>query len=134
MMRRLAIEVGSWRCGLIRSAARPEAGRRAEAWAAEVASGGKNAAFGDQEAVGRNAECGMMMEAAPGTALEVVESQLLLEFLEVALDAPAQLGQPDHRFKRRGGGAVGRPILGGLGGACGPFDEQPLLAVVDKCP
>ena len=92
MRRRLAIEVGSWRCGLSRGAARSEVGRRAEAFAAEAASGGKNAAFGDQEAVGRNAECGMMMEAAPGTALEVVESQLLLEFLEVALNAPAQLG------------------------------------------
>jgi len=31
MMGRLAIEVGSWRCGLVRSAVRPEAGRRADA-------------------------------------------------------------------------------------------------------
>jgi len=36
MRRRLAIEAGSWRCGLIRGAAQPEVGRRAEALAAIV--------------------------------------------------------------------------------------------------
>ena len=99
MMRRVAIEVGSWRCGLSRGTAGPEVARRAEALAAERACGGKSAAFGDQEAIGGNAECGMMMEAAPGTALEVVKPQFLLEFLEVALDSPAQLGGPDQLFK-----------------------------------
>lgn len=78
MMRRVAIEVGSWRCGLSRGTAGPEVARRAEAWAATRACGGKSAAFGDQEAVGGNAERGMMMEAAPGTALEVVTNQSLL--------------------------------------------------------
>src|SRR5215472_7725500 len=134
MMRRLAIEVGSWRCGLIRSAARPEAGRRAEAWAAEVASGGKNAAFGDQEAVGGNTKRGMMMEATPGTALEMVKPQLLLEFLEVALDSPAQLGGPDQLFKRGGSGEVGQPILGGFGAGFGPLDEQPPLVMKAGAP
>src|SRR5215472_18920156 len=76
----------------------------------------------------------MMMEAAPGTALEVVESQLLLEFLEVALDAPAQLGQPDQLLKRRGGCEVGQPILGRFGAAFGPLDEQPLLAMREGAP
>ena len=99
MMRRVAIEVGSWRCGLNRGTAGPEVARRAEALAAARACGGKSAAFGDQEAVGANAERGMMMEAAPGTALEVVKPQFLLEFLEVALDSPAQLGGPDQLFK-----------------------------------
>src|SRR5512142_3202995 len=91
MIRRLATEAASWRCGRIRGAARPEVARRAEAWAAEAASGGKSAAFGHQKAIGSDAQGAMMMEAAPGTALEVVKPQLLLEFLEVALNSPAQL-------------------------------------------
>jgi hypothetical protein len=134
MMRRVAIEVGSWRCGLSRGTAGPEVARRAEAWAAKRACGRKSAAFGNQEAVGGNAERGMMMEAAPGTALEVVKPQFLLEFLEVALDSPAQLGRPDQLLKWCGGGKVSQPILGGFGGAFGPFDEQPLLAVGDGLP
>src|SRR5215469_13224137 len=126
-MRRLAIEVGSWRCGLIRGAARPEVRRRAEALAAEIASRGKSAAFGDQEAIGGNTKRGMMMKAAPGTALEVVKPQFLLEFLEVALDSPAQLGGLDQLLKRRVRRKVGQPILGGFGAGFGPLDEQPLL-------
>jgi hypothetical protein len=73
MRRRLAIELGSWRCGLSRGTAGSEVTRRAEALTADMTSGGKSAAFGDQEAVGGNAERGMMMEAAPGTAFEVVK-------------------------------------------------------------
>jgi hypothetical protein len=33
----------------------------------------------------------------------MAHAELLLEFLEVALDAPAQLGNPDQLLKRRGG-------------------------------
>ena len=36
------------------------------------------------------------MEAAPASAFEVAEAELLLEFLIVALDAPAQLGEIDQ--------------------------------------
>ncbi|ERR1035437_1691028 len=130
---RVAIEVGSWRCGLSRSAARPKVLRRADGLAAEADTGEKPA-FGDQEAVGGNAERGMMVESAPGTALEVVEPQLLLEFQEVTLDSPAQLGNPDQLLKRSGGGKVGQPILGRFGAAVGPLDEQPLLGVGDGAP
>ena len=37
------------------------------------------------------------MKAAPSASLEVPEADLLLEFLIVALDAPAQLGDVDQR-------------------------------------
>jgi len=37
-----------------------------------------------------------MMKTAPTTTLEVSEPDLLLEFLIVALDAPAQLGEVDQ--------------------------------------
>src|SRR5215472_17462913 len=134
MMRRVAIEVGSWRCGLSRGTAGFEVVRRAEVLAAARACGGKSAAFGDQEAIGGNAERGMMMEAAPETALEVVKPQFLLEFLEVALDSPAQLGRPDQLPKWCGRGKISQPLLSGFGGSFGPFDELPLLAVGDGLP
>ena len=37
-----------------------------------------------------------MMEAAPATALEVTEPDLLLELLIIAFDAPAQFGDVDE--------------------------------------
>jgi hypothetical protein len=134
MMRRLAIEVGSWRCGLIRGAAWPKMVRRPDTFAAEAVSGGKSAAFGNQEAIGGNTKRGMMVKSAPGTALEVVESQLLLEFKKVVLDSPAQLGSPDQLLKRRGGREVGQPILSRFGAARGPLDQQPLLAMRNGTP
>jgi hypothetical protein len=134
MIRRLAMELGSWRCGLNRGTAGPEVARWAEAWAAERTSGGKSAAFGNQKTVSRDAQGAMMMEAAPGTALKVVEPQLLLEFLKVALNSPAQLGNSDQFLKWCGGGQVGQPILSRFGSPCGPFDKQPLLAVGDGLP
>ena len=57
-------------------AARPEAfGERRclEPLAREAAPRGGKAALGDQEAVGRDGEAGVMMEAAPAAALVVPE-------------------------------------------------------------
>jgi len=42
------------------------------------------------------------MEAAPSASLEVSEANLLLEFLIVALDAPAQFGGIDQIDERDG--------------------------------
>ena len=67
------------------------------------------------------------MEAAPPAPFIVPKSDLLLELLIVALDAPAQLGKVDElaeadiRWQRR------QPILGRRGFARGPLDQQPLL-------
>src|SRR6476660_9698085 len=41
---------------------------------------GESLPFGDQEAIGRDAETGMVMKASPAAALEVAQSDLLLEF------------------------------------------------------
>src|SRR5437879_13464481 len=68
-----------------------------------------------------------MMEAAPATPFEMSEPDLLLEFLIVALDAPAQLGAVDQTMegnvlrKRR------EPGLGRLLLALGPLDQQPFF-------
>src|SRR6266851_7517066 len=68
----------------------------------------------------------MMMEAAPTTTLEMVEPELILELLIVALDAPAQLGEANKIGDRRRLRQRRQPILRGLGGAPRPLDQHPL--------
>src|SRR5262249_57627998 len=75
-----------------------------------------------------------MVEAPPSSPLVMAEPDLLLEFLIVALDAPAQLGDVDEVAQ---GGALGQrrePVLGGLRLAFGPFDQQRLLAPILGAP
>ena len=68
--------------------------------------GGKGAALGDQEAVGGDAQCGVMVEAAPPPALFIIaQAKFLLELPIIALDAPAQLCQIDQTIE--GGVLVG---------------------------
>jgi len=47
---------------------------------------------GHQEPVSRNAQRGVMVKAAPPPSLIVPQSELLLQILVVALNAPAHLG------------------------------------------
>ncbi len=47
-----------------------------------------------------------MVKAAPGAPLAVVETNLLLEVLIVALDAPAQLDRANQLSMRSIGGSV----------------------------
>src|ERR1700689_4379436 len=54
--------------------------------------GGNRLPFGDQESVGRDTQCSVMMEASPSAPFVVAELDLLLEFLVIALDAPAHFG------------------------------------------
>src|SRR3990172_6455971 len=69
----------------------------------------------------------MMMEASPPPALEMVEPELILELLIVALDAPAQLGEADKISEGRRLRQGREPILRGLGFAPRPLDQQPLF-------
>ena len=55
-----------------------------------------------------------MVEAAPTPPLEVVEAQLLLELLVVALDPPAHLGGADQARRRRGRRQGRQPVLARL--------------------
>ena len=67
------------------------------------------------------------MEAAPAAALVMPEPEFLLEFLVIALDAPAQFRRIDQA---REGDVLrqGRePVLGGLRLSRRPFDEEPFL-------
>src|ERR687894_717076 len=89
-----AMVCGTCRSGRIGGAARPEASgwRRCLPLVGGAPPRGEKAALGDQEAVGCDAEAGVVVEAAPAAALVVPEADLLLQFLVIALDHPARLG------------------------------------------
>src|SRR5436190_24286653 len=57
--------------------------------------------LGDQESIGCDAQRGVVMEAAPAAPFKMPEPDLLLEFLIVALDAPAQLGHVHQRAESK---------------------------------
>jgi hypothetical protein len=73
--------------------------------------------LGDQEAVSRDAQRGVMMKAAPAAALVVVEPGFLFEFLIIALDASAHFGDIDEiaefGFRRKSQYLVGAVSPGG---------------------
>src|SRR4029453_16184680 len=68
----------------------------------------------------------MMMESSPAPALEMIQPQLVLELLIVALDPPAQLGEADELGERGRLRQRREPILRGRAVAPWPFDQQPL--------
>lgn len=68
-----------------------------------------------------------MVESTPTAALLVPQTEFLLEFFIVPLDDPAVFGHPNQFLQfglRRKGG---KPVLGWLGFALWPFDQQPLF-------
>jgi hypothetical protein len=69
----------------------------------------------------------MVVEASPASTLEVIEADLLFEFLIVAFDSPADLRQADELFWRRIGGHRGQPELGRLWLSFRPLDHEPLV-------
>ena len=90
-------------------------------------TGGNRLPLGDQESVGRNAQRGVVMEAAPPTPFKMAESKLLLKLLIVALDAPAQFGDVDQPAERDVFRKGREPVFGRLVLALGPLDQQPLF-------
>ena len=89
---------------------------------------GEKASLGHEEAVSRQTQGDMVIEAAPAAALELGQADLLLEFTIVLLDPVAALDVPDEVLERR----VGRqrtqpeaPVLGSLG----VLNDQPFLGI-----
>src|SRR6185436_10103655 len=70
-----------------------------------------------------------MMQAAPPSPFVVTETDLLLELLIVALDAPAQLGQVDQLVDCDVLPACREPVFGRLRLVAGPLDEEPFLGM-----
>src|SRR5260370_8296534 len=73
------------------------------------------------------------METAPTASLEMPEAEFLLEFLVIALDAPAQFGESHEFLDRRGSRQRTQEVLGRLDFPFGPLDEQPLLLAGLAC-
>ena len=90
--------------------------------AVEALLRGKKTPLGDEEAIGGDAQGGMMMKAAPATALIVIEPDFLFQLLVIALNAPSALGG-GHQILERG---VGRQEPVWFGFAVGPLDQEPL--------
>src|SRR4249920_1379895 len=68
-----------------------------------------------------------MVEASPAAPLVMSKAEFLLEFLIIAFDPPAQLGQIDQPLEGDVVGQVGEPIFGRLLLTRRPFDQQPFL-------
>ena len=80
---------------------------------------GKKTPLGDEEAIGGDAQGGMMMKAAPAPALIVIEPDFLFQFFVIALNAPSALGG-GHQIREQGvGWQGGQPVFGRLGFAVG---------------
>src|SRR3954469_18624920 len=89
--------------------------------------GGNPRPFGDQEAIGGDAQTGMVVEAAPAAALVVPKPEFLLELLVVALDAPPELGEFDQAREADVLRQGREPVFGGLLLAFRPLDQEPFL-------
>ena len=95
--------------------------------AVEALPRGKKTPLGDEEAIGGDAQGGMMMKAAPAPALIVIEPDFLFQFFVIALNAPSALGG-GHQIRERGvGWQGGQPVFGWFSFAVGPFDQEPLF-------
>src|ERR1700753_2359036 len=130
LRRIVAIELGMCRSG--RNGGSPGSitfgyGKFREQPGATKSRGGNYLPFGDQEPVGRDAQCGMMMKAWPSSPFKVAEANFLLEFLIIAFDAPAQFGGVDQIAERNIFWQGRQPIFGRRILSLGPFDQQPLL-------
>jgi len=68
----------------------------------------------------------VVVKSAPATALTVVETELILHLLEVALDTPPDLGEADQLVERDVVRGSRQPVFDGFGLVDGPLDEQPL--------
>src|SRR4029453_15342425 len=90
--------------------------------------GGNHLPFGDQESVSRNAKGAMMMEPRPCAPLVVPEPDFLLEFLVIALNAPAHFCEIDKGAEGHALINSGEPIFCGRRLSHGPFDQQRFFA------
>lgn len=83
-------------------------------------------ALADEEAVGGDAQGGVVMKAAPAATFVMVEAKLLFQLKIVSLDAPAGFGGVDQRLNRGVRGQVGQEIAKRSRVALWPLDQQPL--------
>src|SRR3954470_6359850 len=86
---------------------------------------GKKTSLRHEEAIGRKAQGGVMMKAAPTASFIMIEPEFLLEVLIIPRDPPAQLGRVYEIDQGRRQGR--EPVLARLRVPFRPLDQQPLL-------
>src|SRR5882672_9901851 len=69
----------------------------------------------------------MVMKAPPAAPLEMIEPELILEFLIIALDAPAEFGEAHEVGEGRRRRQRRAPMLPGLRVTARPLKQQPLF-------
>ncbi len=67
----------------------------------------------------------MLVEPPPASSFVVIQSQLILELLEIPLDAPPDLRQRNEFFEFHVLGYVREPVLRRLFFLGRPFDQEP---------
>jgi hypothetical protein len=90
------------------------------------AEGGKAGSVRCQEPAGGDAERRVVMEPASATPFELIETELLLEFLVVPLDPPPDFGPPDQHLHRGIRWQGREPALRRSRFSLGPLDQEPL--------
>ena len=80
-----------------------------------------------QEGIRGDAERRVMMKAPPASALEVIQPQLVLQFLAVAFDPPPQHGELNEFHGGRRRRQCREPVLDRGRFRSRPFDQQPLF-------
>src|SRR6516162_7885900 len=110
---------------------RPSTARGAVARAAPAAPSGRRYPFfspapppQDQERVRQQNEGHMVLPAPPGPALEVVQAQLVFQFLVTVLHPPAPFRRPNQPQQRRDRRQVAEEILRRLRLAFRPLHHQ----------
>ena len=92
-----------------------------------VGRGGETAPLRHQEAIDGDAECRMVVEAAPAAAFEVAQAEFLFQFLIIALDNPSLLGQSGQVSQLDILRRIRQPVFARSGFAARPLDQRPLL-------
>lgn len=81
----------------------------------------------EQKPVGRYAQCGVMMGAAPPATLIMGETELLFEFLIIPLNGAAHHRRTHQGSTRHRDRETSEPIMYGLKPLSGPVGQQPLF-------
>ena len=89
--------------------------------------GGKSGPLCDEESVGCNAKCGVVVKTSPTPPLEMAEPDFLLQFEIVAFDAPAHFRRVHEMRERDGFIQCRKPKFRRRFFIFWPFDQQPFL-------
>ena len=84
-----------------------------------------SAPFVLQKAVGKRRQDDMALPPRQRSSLEVIEADLVLEFLVLLFDGPALMGQRDQGAQRRRRRQIHQVIAGAVAAGQFPFAEQP---------